>query len=53
MFVFRKVWRAFLSSHIRFEIRPFALIPLISGEIEVNSFAHICLTLEVKFGKDL
>ena len=49
MFVFRKVWRAYFSSHTR----PFALIPLISGEIEVNSFAHICLTLEVIFGKDL
>ena len=25
---------------------------MISGEIEVNKFAEICLILEVKFGED-
>ena len=29
MFVFRKIWRALLSSYLRFEIRPFALLPTI------------------------
>ena len=29
MFVFRKFWRALLSSNTRFEIRPFALLPTI------------------------
>ena len=27
MFVFRKIWRALLSCYLRFEIRPFALLP--------------------------
>ena len=27
MFVFQKIWRALLSRNIRFEIRPFALLP--------------------------
>ena len=27
MFVFRKTWRALLSCYLRFEIRPFALLP--------------------------
>ena len=27
MLVFRKIWRAFLSFYVRFEIPPFALTP--------------------------
>ena len=27
MFVFRKIWRGLLSCYLRFEIRPFALLP--------------------------
>ena len=27
MFVIRKIWRAWLSSYLRFEIRPFTLLP--------------------------
>ena len=27
MFVFRKIWRAWFSCYLRFEIRPFALLP--------------------------
>ena len=30
MFVFRKIWRFLLSCNIRFEIRPFDLLPAIS-----------------------
>ena len=27
MFVFRKIWRPLLSCYLRFEIRPFPLLP--------------------------
>ena len=33
MFVFRKTWRASLSCYLRFEIRPFALLPTNSWRI--------------------
>ena len=29
MFVFREIWRALFSCNTRFEIRPFALLPMI------------------------
>ena len=32
-FVFRKIWRAFLSFNICFKIRPFALLPTIYEEV--------------------
>ena len=32
MFVFRKICRALLSCYLRFEIRPFALLPTIYKE---------------------
>ena len=36
--VFRKRWRALLSWNTRFEIRPFALLPTISGKITDGEF---------------
>ena len=43
MFVSRKIWRALLSCYLRFEIRPFALLPTIYLKLLVRSYLH-CLT---------
>ena len=36
MLVFQKIWRALFSCYLRFEIRPFALLPTTGGLQEVN-----------------
>ena len=33
MFVCRKIWRALFSCYLRFEIRPFALLPTNLGPV--------------------
>ena len=38
MFVFRKIWRALFSWNIRFEIRPFALLPTLCDLSFLDSF---------------
>ena len=40
MFYFRKIWRALFSRHLRFEIRPFALLPTNC----LNSFSQFRMT---------
>ena len=36
MFVFRKIWRGLFSHYLRFEIRPFTLLPMILSIIVTN-----------------
>ena len=43
MFVFRKIWRDLLSCYLRFEIRPFALLPTLCR----HCFLTPCSTLKL------
>ena len=53
MFVFWKIWRALFSYYLRFEIRPFALLPTIClGTFKGNKGSKIYLRFnmfKVKF----
>ena len=40
MFVFRKIWRALFSCNTRFEIRPFALLPMIVHIVFENNLIN-------------
>ena len=40
MFVFRKIWRALFSCNTRFEIRPFALLPMIVHIVLENNLIN-------------